>query len=150
LSLSKYVKCAEMKKLMYRIRKNSGLSINNPLTIEQKEISTIRASKTEGCAVCKRNFNFMLRRTCEICQRRVCSSCSEKKLVCVLAPDRRTVLDKKRTFCTMCLCQATESDAVAIAQNEIRELHPQFETQPQDSETTSDALIVETSTRCVN
>lgn len=74
-----------------------------------------------------------LRRTCKICQRGVCSSCSVKKLVCVLAPDRRTVLDKKRTFCAACVCQVAKSDALAIAQDEIRELH---ERQPQDDEDT--------------
>jgi hypothetical protein len=143
LSFAKLVDCAEMKKIVWRMRKNSGLPVNGPMVIEPTEESTETQQPDRsdgGCAVCQRSLGFSLRRTCKICQRGVCSSCSIKKLVCVLAPDRRTVLDKKRTFCTICLYQVTKSDALAIARDEISELQSEQrdqqpdERQPQDDE----------------
>ncbi|KAG7387889.1 hypothetical protein PHYPSEUDO_013540 [Phytophthora pseudosyringae] len=124
LRFSKYVACAEMKKLVWRMRKNSGLPVNGPMAIEPARGPSANPAEKSGacCSVCRRSYGFSLRRTCKICQRGVCSSCSVKKLVCVLAPDRRTVLDKKRTFCTVCVCQVAWSDALAIARDEIREL----------------------------
>ncbi|RLN52826.1 hypothetical protein BBJ29_009237 [Phytophthora kernoviae] len=112
LSFSKYVECSEMKKLVWRMRKNSGLSVNGPMTIEPSDKQTGQnyVEETGG-------------------------NCNVKRLVCVLAPDRRTVLDKKRTFCTMCVCDVTKSDALAIARDEIHELQmPEEpkERQPQD------------------
>ncbi|KAL4115067.1 hypothetical protein PRIC2_013962 [Phytophthora ramorum] len=148
LSFSKYVDCAEMKKLVWRMRKNSGLPVNGPMVIEpMDELAGSGVEKSDGgCAVCSRSFGFSLRKTCKICQRSVCSSCCVKKLVCIMAPDRRTVLDKKRTFCAMCMCEVARSDALAIARDEIRELQtpePQSERQPQDDEpeTTTDELL---------
>ncbi|KAL3659938.1 hypothetical protein V7S43_015239 [Phytophthora oleae] len=137
LSFSKYVDCAEMKKIVWRMRKNSGLPVNGPLAIEPADEQVAKPGKTgSGCSVCKRSYGLSLRRLCKICERGVCSNCCVKKLVCVLAPDRRTVLDKKRTFCTECLCQVTRSDALTIARDEIRELQPE-----DDSETMTDEQI---------
>ncbi|GMF21579.1 unnamed protein product [Phytophthora lilii] len=151
LSFSKYVDCAEMKKLVWRMRKNSGLPVNGPMAIEPADESSGRSETVEksdgGCAVCRRSYGFSLRRTCKICSRGVCSSCSVKKLVCVLAPDRRTVLDKKRTFCTMCMCEVAKSDALAIARDEIRELRtPERQPQDDEPEPAADELIDETCT----
>ncbi|EEY63044.1 uncharacterized protein PITG_14680 [Phytophthora infestans T30-4] len=134
LSVSKYVECAEIKKIVWRMRKISGLPVNGPMAIEPvDEASTQNATEKSGsgCSVCERGYGFHLRRTCKICRRGVCSSCSVKKLVCVLAPDRRTVLDKKRTFCSVCMLEVTRSDAVAIARDEIRE---KKSSEPQDDE----------------
>lgn len=136
LCFSKYVDCAEMKKIVWRMRKNSGLPVNGPLAIEPADEQVVKPDKNGGCNVCKRSYGLSLRRTCKICERGVCSTCCVKKLVCVLAPDRRTVLDKKRAFCTACMCQVTRSDAVAIARDEIRELQPQ-----DDSETMTDEQV---------
>ncbi|KAG6616044.1 uncharacterized protein IUM83_03621 [Phytophthora cinnamomi] len=140
LGVSKLIECAEMKKLVWRLRKNSGLPVSGPMVIGPAEFlpkeSAQQSGKGEGggCAVCRRSLGFSLRRTCKICQRGVCFSCSVKKLVCVLAPDRRTVLDKKRTFCSVCVCQVAKSDALAIARDEIRERQTEDERQPQDDE----------------
>ncbi|RLN02308.1 hypothetical protein BBJ28_00021322 [Nothophytophthora sp. Chile5] len=158
LSLSKYVECAEMKKLVWRLRKNSGLPTTGPMDVQpieedearEPQDTDVEKSKQSAlsngkCAVCTRSFGFSHRKTCKICLRSVCSSCTVKKLVCVMAPDRRTVLDKKRTFCTMCMCEVTQSDALAIARDEIRSattlpksLRPvqqtEVERQPQDDE----------------
>ncbi|TDH69690.1 hypothetical protein CCR75_001299 [Bremia lactucae] len=123
--VSKYADCAEMKKLVWRMRKNSGLPVNGPMAIEPTTTQTSSQSdkSTKECSVCTRSFKLsMLRRTCKICQREMCSSCSVKKLVCVLAPDRRTVFDKKRTFCTECRYNVTQCDALMIAKDEIRAL----------------------------
>ncbi|ETN13957.1 hypothetical protein PPTG_08626 [Phytophthora nicotianae INRA-310] len=150
LSLSKYVECAEIKKIVWRLRKNSGLPVNGPMAIEPVKITT-RSVNTEndasGCSVCKRSYGFSLRRTCKICQCGVCSGCSVKKLVCVLAPDRRTILDKKRTFCTTCMCEVTRSDAVAITRDEIRELQ-RPEPQDGDLESTDERIARYDKTSC--
>ncbi|KAG3190060.1 hypothetical protein PC128_g11485 [Phytophthora cactorum] len=144
LSFSRYVVCADMKKLVWRMRKNWGLPVNGPMAIEPVDEHATQSANVEkssnGCSVCNRSHGFSLRRTCKICQRGVCSSCNVKKLVCVLAPDRRTVLDKKRSFCTMCMYEVTRSDAVSIARDEIRELQSP---EPQDDkpETTADERI---------
>uniref|UniRef100_A0AAV1UUS9 FYVE-type domain-containing protein n=1 Tax=Peronospora matthiolae TaxID=2874970 RepID=A0AAV1UUS9_9STRA len=141
LSFSNYMDCAKMKKIVWRMRKLSGLPVNGPMALEPTDESpdlAVTVDKGEsGCSVCKRSFGFLLRRTCKICQCSVCSSCSVKKLVCVLAPDRRTVLTKKRSFCIICMCEVTRSDALAIARDEIRELQisgASFEREPQDDE----------------
>ncbi|KAG6957828.1 hypothetical protein JG687_00009739 [Phytophthora cactorum] len=144
LSFSRYVVCADMKKLVWRMRKNWGLPVNGPMAIEPVDEHATQSANVEkssnGCSVCNRSHGFSLRRTCKICQRGVCSSCNVKKLVCVLAPDRRTVLDKKRSFCTMCMYEVTRSDAVSIARDEIRELQSP-EPQDDEPETTADERI---------
>lgn len=153
LSFSKYIECSEMKKLVWRMRKNSGLPVRGPMAIEPSDESAAieeSAGSKGKCSVCTRSYGFSLRRTCKICLRGVCSSCCVKKLVCVLAPDRRTVLDKKRTFCTRCMCDVTQSDALAIAQDEIRELQasgasgaPVAEPQPQDDDSGEETPVPE-------
>nr|KAE8927649.1 hypothetical protein PF009_g22187 [Phytophthora fragariae] len=132
LRISRYVECAEMKKLVWRLRNDSGLPANGPMMIEPAEQRALEISRTDksqdkgdstaGCAVCQRSLGFS---TCKICRCSVCSGCSVKKLVCVLAPDCRTMLDKKRTFCTACVCQVAKSAALAIAKDEIHERQPQ-------------------------
>ncbi|KAG7395369.1 hypothetical protein PHYBOEH_003879 [Phytophthora boehmeriae] len=141
LSFSRYVECSEMKKLVWRMRKNSGLPVNGPMAIEPADEQTGQSAAVETtggkCSICRRSYGLSLRRTCKICLRGVCSSCSVKKLVCVLAPDRRTVLDKKRAFCTLCVCEVTKSDALAIARDEVHELQTAeepTERQPQDDD----------------
>jgi hypothetical protein len=39
--------------------------------------------------------------------------------VCVLAPDQRTLLEKRRTFCTPCFAEITNCNARSIAQEEL-------------------------------
>ncbi|CEG40098.1 conserved hypothetical protein [Plasmopara halstedii] len=143
LSFARFIDCAEMKKLVWRMRKNSGLPVNGPMTIEPlKEVTNLSASakkSSHGCGICNRSYGFSLRRMCKNCQRCVCSNCSVKKLVCVLAPDRRTVLDKKRTFCTICTWEVIQSDALVIARDQIHELQSQrlkAQCQPHDDEYT--------------
>lgn len=144
LSFSRLMDCAEMKKVVWRMRKNSGLPVNGPMVIEPPTEDETRSSRGKksgrDCSICHRSYSFSLRRMCKICQRGVCSSCSIKKLVCVLAPDRRTVLDKKRTFCTMCRWEVCRSDSLAIARDEIHEMQNQElqpEGQPHHDEYTS-------------
>ncbi|KAF4315754.1 hypothetical protein JM18_009060 [Phytophthora kernoviae] len=40
-------------------------------------------------------------------------------LVCIVAPDQRTVLEKKRSFCSTCLTDAASSDTLEVAREEL-------------------------------
>ncbi|CAI5725393.1 unnamed protein product [Hyaloperonospora brassicae] len=115
-------RCALMKKLVWRMRKRSGctasLSINGDRLSYIQETSAPNRNK---CALCSRRFGFLGTscKTCKSCLRQVCSRCSSKQLVCVVAPDQRSVLEKKRSFCSTCLVEAADSDALEVAREEL-------------------------------
>uniref|UniRef100_A0AAV1V2E5 FYVE-type domain-containing protein n=1 Tax=Peronospora matthiolae TaxID=2874970 RepID=A0AAV1V2E5_9STRA len=115
-------RCALLKKLVWRMRKRSNctasLSINNDrLSFIQQSSASVR----NKCALCSRRFGFLGTscKTCKSCLRQVCARCSSKQLVCVVAPDQRSVLEKKRSFCSTCLTEAANSDALEVAREEL-------------------------------
>ncbi|KAG6958092.1 hypothetical protein JG688_00010658 [Phytophthora aleatoria] len=49
----------------------------------------------------------------------VCSRCSVTKTVTMLAPNRVSVMEKKRIFCVQCITDVTNTDALRITREEI-------------------------------
>ncbi|GMF30330.1 unnamed protein product [Phytophthora fragariaefolia] len=115
-------KCALMKKLVWRMRKRSGCTTSLSVLDEYPSIiQQPHAATRPRCAVCSRTFGFLgaSHKTCKCCSRQVCSRCSFKQLVCIMAPDHRTVLEKKRSFCSTCLTDAANCDALEVAREEL-------------------------------
>ncbi|KAL3659935.1 hypothetical protein V7S43_015236 [Phytophthora oleae] len=116
LSSSRNMECAQMKKLAWRLRKNNEDSDIIQLADRPKQKPT-----DSICRVCSKSFSFLpgRKKTCKSCDHAVCSRCCVKKLVCVMAPDQCSILEKKRTFCSRCIHEVVQSDAVAIAREEL-------------------------------
>ncbi|KAK1940957.1 hypothetical protein P3T76_007663 [Phytophthora citrophthora] len=116
LSFSRNMECAQMKKLAWRLRKNSEDSYMIHLAVRPKQ------KPTESiCHVCSKSFSFLpsRKKTCKSCNHVVCARCCVKKLVCIMAPDQCSILEKKRSFCSRCIHEVVQSDAVAIAREEL-------------------------------
>lgn len=160
ISFARGVECAQMKKLVWQMRKNAGCTTgvsldddppNSSSSVESAALASYASSLAmqpassstsfsfatpspsfssvssvpdygQGCCgMCRRSFGLLpsSRKKCKICSQTVCTRCTAKRLVCVLAPDRRTVLEKRRTFCTSCLDAVDKSDPVAVAREEL-------------------------------
>jgi len=117
LSFSRNMECAQMKKLAWRLRKNSDDADMLQLAAVRPKLKPADST----CRVCSKSFSFMPRskKTCKSCAHAVCSRCCVKKLVCVVGPDQCSVLEKRRTFCSRCIHEVVQSDAVAIAREEL-------------------------------
>ncbi|KAL4086535.1 hypothetical protein PRIC1_014238 [Phytophthora ramorum] len=121
LSFSRSMECAHMKKLAWRLRKNSDdADLVEFAPVQRKQKPKDRPADST-CRVCAKNFSFLpgRKKTCKSCDHAVCSRCCVKKLVCVVAPDQSSILEKKRTFCSRCIHEVVQSDAVAIAREEL-------------------------------
>ncbi|KAG2892829.1 hypothetical protein PC128_g15292 [Phytophthora cactorum] len=79
------------------------------------------ATTDEAIRIKSTSFGFLgaNHKSCKSCLREVCSRCCSKQLVCIVAPDQRTVLGKKRSFCTTCLADAANCDALEVAREEL-------------------------------
>ncbi|KAG3248924.1 hypothetical protein PI124_g6408 [Phytophthora idaei] len=114
--------CALMKKLVWRMRKSSGCTTSLSLPDDRPSFTQQPPARIRGrCAVCSRSFGFLgaNHKSCKSCLREVCSRCCSKQLVCIVAPDQRTVLGKKRSFCSTCLADAANCDALEVAREEL-------------------------------
>ncbi|RLN97997.1 hypothetical protein BBJ28_00013485 [Nothophytophthora sp. Chile5] len=129
LSFARKVECGQMKKLVWRLRKNSlgGRSSDGSSTSTCSSYGSAPSPRSSpsmrpgACALCYNSFGFLgtSRETCKSCMQSVCVRCVVKKMVCVMAPDKRTVLEKKRSFCLDCLDDVAEADALAVAREEL-------------------------------
>ncbi|KAI9919419.1 hypothetical protein PsorP6_017641 [Peronosclerospora sorghi] len=116
LSVSRHMKCAQMKKLAWHLRQPHDDVDEMPLLTTK----TKRAAIT--CRVCTKSFTLFLpgsKKYCQSCDAAVCSRCCTKKLVYVLSPDHSSVLETKGRICSRCVHKANKSDAVAIARDEV-------------------------------
>ncbi|RLN82760.1 hypothetical protein BBJ28_00024794, partial [Nothophytophthora sp. Chile5] len=125
LSFSRQIEFAHMKKLVWRLRRNSSdcddLVMAAAVEEHKRKMSEATLTRDTTCRVCRKTFGFLDRKTtCKSCEQAVCPRCRVKKLVCVLAPDQRTLLEKKRTFCSPCIAEVATSDARVIAQEELQ------------------------------
>lgn len=114
--------CALMKKLVWGMRKISGCTTSLSLTDDRPSFAQQPPAAIAGrCAVCSKSFGFLgtIHKTCKSCSRQVCTRCCSKQLVCVVAPDQRTVLEKKRSYCSTCLTDAAKCDALDVAREEL-------------------------------
>lgn len=117
LSFSRNMECAQMKKLAWRLRKysdDSDMPLLTPVRSKQRPTNST-------CRVCAKSFSFLpgSKKNCQSCSYVVCSRCCVKKLMCVMAPDQCSILEKKRTFCSRCIHEVVQSDTVAIAREEL-------------------------------
>lgn len=121
-SFTRNAECGFMKKLVWRMRKLSGTTPLLSLSDDKLSFTLQPPAATRGhCVVCSRSFGFLgakLKR-CKCCLRNVCSKCCSRKFVCIVAPDQRTVLEKKRNFCSMCVENAANCEALEVAQEEL-------------------------------
>ncbi|CAH0478912.1 unnamed protein product [Peronospora belbahrii] len=117
LSFSRNMQYAQMKKLAWHLRQNS-YDIDAPLLTPARS-KQIRTAST--CQVCTKSFSFLphSKKFCKSCDQVVCSRCCVKKLVCVMLPDHSSILQNKRVFCSQCIHRVVQSDAVAIARDEL-------------------------------
>ncbi|OWZ01432.1 hypothetical protein PHMEG_00027179, partial [Phytophthora megakarya] len=122
LSFSRNMECAQMKKLAWKLRKNSTESDMLQIVPAQPK----QKPTDSTCRVCSKSFSFLQgrKKTCKSCDRAVCSRCCVKKLVCVMAPDQCSILEKKRSFCSRCIHEVMQSDPVAIARDELATMRP--------------------------
>ncbi|EGZ14695.1 hypothetical protein PHYSODRAFT_255181 [Phytophthora sojae] len=135
LSFGRKVECARMKKLVWKLRRNSldgrssdasssssstcsSSSFGLPPNAKASPSSSIRPG---ACTLCLNSFGFLgtSRETCQSCMQLMCTRCTVKKIVYVMASDGRTVLEKKRPFCGGCVEDILGSDTVAIAREEL-------------------------------
>lgn len=124
------IECAQMKKLVWRMRNlsriNSSLSLSN---VRSSWTQQAPASVPKRCTLCSKSFGFLgaKPKRCKSCLQQICSRCCSKRLVCVVAPDQRTVLEKKRSFCCSCLADSAHSDALEVARDELANSKAHYE-----------------------
>ncbi|KAL3659765.1 hypothetical protein V7S43_015068 [Phytophthora oleae] len=114
--------CALMKKLIWRMRKSSGCTASLSLPADRPSVFQQPPAPIPGrCAICSGSFGFLgtSHKSCKSCLRQVCTRCCSKRLVCIVAPDQRTLLEKKRRFCSTCLADAASCDALEVAREEL-------------------------------
>lgn len=114
VSVWKNVYCAQMKKLAWAIRRShKGASSHHKV---------IQGTQQDGCASCdKRSLMSKLGggAHCRLCLQFVCSSCKVVKKLSFISPDRR-LMQQRITFCVLCLTDATNKSALAIASDEVQ------------------------------
>jgi hypothetical protein len=90
------------------------------------------------CKVCSKSFGFLgtSRRNCRCCEGVVCTRCSVSKVLVEFAPSTQftlsssssgsrgggnggAIVEKKRTFCSQCMTEATRGNACTIAREEV-------------------------------
>ncbi|RLN60589.1 hypothetical protein BBJ28_00011505 [Nothophytophthora sp. Chile5] len=114
LSYARVAEFAQMKKIVWRLK--TQVACCAPIKLAYKPV-TPRGS----CRLCNKQFGILGgAKACCICLHAICTRCCVKKLVCVMAPDGHTVLEKKRPFCAHCIQEVALADAVTIAREEIR------------------------------
>ncbi|KAF4138467.1 hypothetical protein GN958_ATG12333 [Phytophthora infestans] len=130
LSFGRKVECGRTKKLAWRLRRNSldahSSDGSNASTCSScassPSVRTSQPSTRPGvCARCSHSFGFLgtSREICRSCTQSFCTRCIVKKVMCAMAPDGRTVQEKKRPFCRECVDDAAMSDTLAIARDEL-------------------------------
>lgn len=114
VSVWKNVYCAQMKKLAWAIRRSDkGASSQH---------SVVLRTQQDSCASCdKRSLMPKLSggAHCRLCLQFVCSSCKLVKKLSFISPDRR-LMQQRITFCVLCLTEATNKSAMAIASDEVQ------------------------------
>ncbi|KAL4086523.1 hypothetical protein PRIC1_014226 [Phytophthora ramorum] len=125
LSFSRQIEFSHMKKLVWRLRRSSSdaddFVMAAAIEEHRRKVSEAALDRQVTCRVCHKTFGLLDRKTtCKSCEQAVCPRCRVKKRVCVLAPDQRTVLEKRRSFCAPCIAEVTTSNARVIAQEELQ------------------------------
>uniref|UniRef100_A0AAV1USD0 FYVE-type domain-containing protein n=1 Tax=Peronospora matthiolae TaxID=2874970 RepID=A0AAV1USD0_9STRA len=122
LSLSRNMQCAHMKKLAWYLRQNNfnmDMALVTPVSTLPLPCKSKRTTPT--CRVCAKSFSFLpgRKKFCNSCDHAVCSRCYVKTRVFVLAPDLSSIHQNKRAVCSHCIHKVVQSDAAAIARDEL-------------------------------
>ncbi|GMF21577.1 unnamed protein product [Phytophthora lilii] len=131
LSFSQLIECAEMKKLVWRLRKksarisvdtytsSSSSSFDSQTSIRRKSSAARAASH---CRVCTKSFGILStgKKICRVCGQMVCSKCHVKKTVCTVKPWENTaILEKKLPVCGPCIQDILKGNALDVARDEV-------------------------------
>ncbi|RLN52828.1 hypothetical protein BBP00_00009510 [Phytophthora kernoviae] len=121
LSFSRKIECAQVKKLLWMMYKNNNPESIMSLTNENKPNEPVVVATPGLCKVCSKSFGFLgtSRKCCKACTDQICSRCSVAKTVVKIAPNKMSVVKKKRFFCLQCFNGAVRVDAVQLAREEI-------------------------------
>ncbi|TDH74466.1 hypothetical protein CCR75_009317 [Bremia lactucae] len=124
--------CAQAKKLSWKVRKDCGWTCQSSrpysfvnefdsFVARTRRLRPAISSEPTCCVVCHKTSSFIMsiRRTCTSCKLPVCSKCVVKKTVVALAPDKHSVLEKRRVFCVSCITAVESCDVMPIAREEL-------------------------------
>ncbi|EGZ14724.1 hypothetical protein PHYSODRAFT_509427 [Phytophthora sojae] len=135
LSFSQLIECAEMKKLVWRLRKKSArISIDtcsscsssgssfDSMTLAQRRKSSAAAKASSHCGICTKSFGLLGsgKKACRVCGQLVCSKCQVKRTVCTVRPWENTaILEKKLPVCGPCIQDVLSENALDVARDEV-------------------------------
>ncbi|GMF43624.1 unnamed protein product [Phytophthora fragariaefolia] len=131
LSFSQLIECAEMKKLVWRLRKKSArISIDTcsssgssfDLLAAQRRKSSGAAKASNHCAICTKGFGLLGsgKKACRVCGELVCSKCQVRKTVCTVRPwENAAILEKKLPVCGPCIEDVLKGNALDVARDEV-------------------------------
>jgi hypothetical protein len=111
-----------MKKLSWFLRRSLEMRLDGNNNDHGSDAAALqkRGGKPQ-CCVCGKGLGFLgSRKHCRRCDRAVCSGCQVKSRLCWLQSDAKGVQEGREIFCSRCVLEAVQSDALAIAQEEIR------------------------------
>jgi hypothetical protein len=130
LSFSQLIECAEMKKLVWCLRRKSARlsdtcssessSFDSQISQRRKSSAAIKGSN--HCRVCTNGFGLLGagKKTCRVCGQLVCSKCHVTRTVCTVKPwDNRAILEKKLPVCGPCIHDIVEGNALEVARDEV-------------------------------
>lgn len=107
LSSTKYVYCAQMKKLSWLLEKQYA---------ERGSRGVARREKV--CVTCGKSNMMLGMSKCRLCYGYVCFSCKVPKKLSFVTPDNE-LMQRKVTFCSLCINQAVRTSAVDAARAQI-------------------------------
>ncbi|RLN77608.1 hypothetical protein BBJ28_00000454 [Nothophytophthora sp. Chile5] len=111
LSATNYVYCGQMKKLSWMLqRRHSAMARQGQL--RRTDVCVTCAKKTSAGSM--GNFG---KSTCKLCYGCVCYSCKIRKRISFMTPDGQ-LLQRKITFCAMCVSEATKCNAQDSARDQ--------------------------------
>ncbi|OWZ00065.1 hypothetical protein PHMEG_00028827, partial [Phytophthora megakarya] len=122
MSYPRKVDYAQVKKLLWTMHKSSNRESIMSLSSDEGKFKASTAPPTPGlCKVCSKSFGFLgtSRKSCRACNEQICARCSVTKTMAMVAPNRVSVMEKKRVFCVQCINDVVKTNAVQIAREEI-------------------------------
>ncbi|KAH7491346.1 uncharacterized protein KRP23_269 [Phytophthora ramorum] len=127
LSFSQLIECAEMKKLVWCLRRKSArlsdtCSSSNSSFDSQIYQRRKSSAASNHCRVCTKSFGLLGsgKKTCKVCGQRVCGRCHVKKTVCTVRPWENTaILEKKLPVCGPCIQDILKGSTLEVARDEV-------------------------------
>lgn len=108
LSSTKYVYCAQMKKLSWLLEKQYAERASRGMPRREK-----------ACVTCGKTSMMLGASKCRLCYGFVCFSCKVSKKLSFVTPDNE-LMQRKVDFCSLCISQAIRTSSVDAARAQIR------------------------------